>query len=159
MKEGVIGSSWLNKHKVLAVALAPAEPFWKWLGIHPLNAFQGLVAYCHTSKQADLSHAFMRPLRFHTGAQGILLVNTARSIQIKLVRLFGLSRRLCISMRLITAWRLISTAWPWLQVSRACPPEVRRRWPGPGLNDYMLLHDHSLHVITWSVVLHACNEF
>jgi hypothetical protein len=45
MKEGVIGSSRTNKHKVLAVALAQKEPLWKWPGIHLLNAFQCLVAY------------------------------------------------------------------------------------------------------------------
>jgi hypothetical protein len=76
MKEGVIGSSWSNKHNVLAVALAPKEPFWKEPGIHQLNAFQCLVAYRHTSEQADLSYAFMRSLRFHTSALVIHLVST-----------------------------------------------------------------------------------
>ena len=81
MIQGVIGSPWSDKYKVLAVARAPEEPFWKWPGIHSLNAFQGLVAYRHTAKQAELSHAFMRLLRFHTGAQGIHLVIIAMSIE------------------------------------------------------------------------------
>ena len=45
MKQGVIGSPWSDKHKVLAVAIAPKEPLWEWPGIHPQNTFQGLVPY------------------------------------------------------------------------------------------------------------------
>ena len=30
MKQGVIRSQWLDKHKVLAVAIAPKEPLWEW---------------------------------------------------------------------------------------------------------------------------------
>ena len=81
MKQGVIGSPRSDKHKVLAVARAPKEPFWKWPGVDPLNAFQSLVSYCHTAKQADLPHAFMCLLGFHTGAQGIHLVIIAMSIE------------------------------------------------------------------------------
>ena len=94
MKQGVIGSPWLDKHKVLAVAIAPKEPLWDWPSIHPLNTFQGLVPYGHTSKQADLPHAFMCLLGFHTGAQGIRLVIIAMSIECKLqVCVMGLLTR------------------------------------------------------------------
>ena len=68
MKQGVIGSQWWDKHKVLEVAIAPKEPLWEWPG---MNTFQGLVPYGHTAKKADLPHAFMLLLGFHTGAQGI----------------------------------------------------------------------------------------
>ena len=43
MKQGVIGSPWSDKHKVLAVAIAPKEPLWEWPGIHPLNTFSSVV--------------------------------------------------------------------------------------------------------------------
>ena len=33
MKQGVIRSQWSEKHKVLAVAIAPKEPLWEWPGI------------------------------------------------------------------------------------------------------------------------------
>ena len=61
MKQGVIGSQWSDKHKVLAVAIAPKGPLW------------------------DLPHAFMRllPVGFHMGAQGIHLVIIAMSIECK----------------------------------------------------------------------------
>ena len=77
MKQGVIGTLWSEKHKVLAVAIAPKEPFWEQPGIHSLNALHGLVAYCHTAEQIDLSNAFMCLLMFHAGAQGIYLANMA----------------------------------------------------------------------------------
>ena len=82
MKQGVIGSQWWDKHKVLEVAIAPKEPLWEWPG---MNTFQGLVPYGHTSKQADLPHAFMRLLGFHmpVGARGIHLVIIAMSIECK----------------------------------------------------------------------------
>ena len=41
------------------------------------------MPYGHTAKQADLPHAFMRLLGFHTGAQGIHLVIIAMSIECK----------------------------------------------------------------------------
>ena len=85
MKQGVIGSQWSDKHKVLAVAIAPKEPIREWPGIHPLNTLQGLVPYSHTAKQADLPHAFMLLLGFHMGAEGIhlALVIIAMSIECK----------------------------------------------------------------------------
>ena len=83
MKQGVIGTPWSDKDKVLAVAIAPKEPLWEWPGIHSLNTFQGLVPYGHTAKKADLPHAFMRLLGFHTGAKGIHLVIIAMSIECK----------------------------------------------------------------------------
>ena len=61
---------------IMAAALASVvkETFWEQPGIHPLNALQGLVAYCHTAEQIDFSNAFICLLMFHRGAQGIHLV-------------------------------------------------------------------------------------
>jgi hypothetical protein len=47
------------------------------------------VANCHAAKQADLSNAFLRSLRFQTGAQGINLVVIELSWAIKYLNNIG----------------------------------------------------------------------
>ena len=64
--------------------IAPKEPLRERPHIHQLNTFQGVVLYGYTTKQADLTHAFMSFLGFHTGAQGIHLVIISVSIDCKL---------------------------------------------------------------------------
>jgi hypothetical protein len=83
MKQGVIRSQRSDEHKVLAVAIAQKEPLWKLPHKHQLNPFHGLLPYCHTTKQADLPHAFTSLLGFHSGAQGIHLVIISVSIDCK----------------------------------------------------------------------------
>jgi hypothetical protein len=65
MKQGVIRSQRSDEHKVLAVAIAQKEPLWKRPHKYQLNPFHGLLPYCHTTKQADLPHAFVSLLGFH----------------------------------------------------------------------------------------------
>jgi hypothetical protein len=77
--------------------IAPKEPLRERPHIHPLNTFQGVVLYGYTTKQADLTHAFMSLLGIHTGAQGIHLVIIAVSIECKYhVSVIGLHTSCCM---------------------------------------------------------------